>query len=69
MAELDRGRIAAVLAADAHFQAWAGGTAVLHSHLDQLTHTHRVQLLERITGQDLLLHVAQQEFAFASSRL
>ena len=48
MAELDRFRIAAVLAANAHFQIGAGFAAVIHSHLHQFAHAVPIQRLEGI---------------------
>ena len=39
--------VAAVLAADAQVQVWAGLPAALHRNLDQLAHAGGVQLLRR----------------------
>ena len=66
VAELDAGRIAAVLAADAQTQVGTGLTAVMCSHLDQLADADLVQMLERIALVDLVLVVCAQELGSAS---
>ncbi len=63
-AESDRGRVAAMLAADAHFQVGAHAPTLLNRHLDQLAHAVTVQCLEWVLRQNLVLHVLEQEFAF-----
>ncbi len=75
MAELDAVGVAAVFAADTHFQVWIGRAAFLHRHTHQLADAFAVERLERVGGENFHLFfgarlfqaidVAQQEFAFS----
>src|SRR5262249_20344082 len=61
--ELDRGRIAAVLAADSDFEVRPRGPALFEAHLDEDAHTIAIQLLERIGFQDPFRHVIHNDLA------
>jgi len=50
-----------VLAADAHFQVWAGAAAQLYADAHQLAHTLFVDAGEGILRQDALLQVVDEE--------
>ena len=63
MEELDGGRIAAVLAADAQLDVGAGLLAQLDSHVNQLADAHLVYLGEGIVFIDLLVIVGIKELA------
>ena len=63
VAELDRVGVAAMLAADAHFQVGAGLAAIVDRHLHQAANAIAVDGLEGILGQDALRHVGDQEVA------
>ena len=66
VAEHDRGRIAAVLAADAELDVRAGLLAELNSHLNQLANAVLVKASERIGLIDLLVVVRAKELAGVS---
>src|SRR5262249_19232452 len=57
LAELDRIRVAAVLAADAAFELVLRTMAFADGHLDELADADGVERLERIAGKDFLLQV------------
>ena len=61
MAELDGRGIAAMLAADAHFQVGASGPSLVDGHLHQPPHAIHIDGLEWVLGKDACLHVGQQE--------
>ena len=61
VAELDRRRVAAVLAADAAMQGRVDTLAQLHSHLHQSANALLIQLRERIVLVDLGVIVGIQE--------
>ena len=61
MAELHRGRFAAVLAADTHLQLVAGLAAFFHAPLHQFTNPVLVNALEGIVFQYLMLHIRGEE--------
>ena len=63
MAELNRGQVAAVLAADTKLDLRAGLTAVLDCHLNQLADALLIQASERVGLQDLLLKVTIEDRA------
>ena len=63
MADLDRVRVAAVLAADADLELRPGLPALLDGDAHQARHTALVDCLEGVAGQDLLLQVAADELA------
>ena len=63
MAELDGGRVAAMLAADAQLDVGAGLAAAFGSHLDQLANAVLIQSGEGIVLIDLVLIVGIQELA------
>ena len=63
VAELNGGRIAAVLAADAEMDVRTGLAAQLSSHLNQLAYAVLIQMCEGIGLIDLLLIVIIQELA------
>src|SRR5579859_7676970 len=74
VAELDAVGVAAVFAADAHFQVRVGGAAFLYRHTHELAYAFAVERLEGVGGENLDLlcgswfvqtfDVAQQELAF-----
>src|SRR5262249_10300839 len=64
VAESYAGRLAAVLAADADLQPWAGTAALLDADSHQPPDTHAVEHLKRIVLEDLLLEVPRDERAF-----
>ena len=61
VAELDGGRVAAVLTADAQAQIRAGLAAVLGSHLNQRAYAILIQVSKRIALIDLIVVVVAQE--------
>src|SRR5690242_7438697 len=61
--EVDRRRIAAVLAADAELQVRARAAALLDRDVDQLADADRVERLERVLVEDLLLLIDPEELA------
>ncbi len=63
MAELDRRRIAAVLAAYSAMECRTGGSAKLYSHIHQLADTDRVETCKRIRFVNLILIVRREELA------
>ena len=63
VAELDGGRITAVLAADAQLDVGASLAAQLGSHLHQLANAVLIQTREGIALEDLVLVVAVEELA------
>ena len=63
VAELDGGRVAAMLAADAQLDVGAGLAAAFGSHLDQLANAVLIQSGEGIVLIDLVLIVGIQELA------
>ena len=63
VAELDRRRIAAVLAADAEVHVRAGLLAELHCHVHKFAYADLVELSKRIGFIDLLLIICGQELA------
>jgi hypothetical protein len=69
VAEVDRRRVAAVIAADAHLEVGARRAAALDSHLDQLADALLVDRLERVFGDDLLVDVVGQEPADVVARV
>ena len=66
MAELNGGRVAAVLTADTAVERRVHFLAELDSHLHQLAYAVLVELCERIALEDLLIVVAAEEFAGVS---
>ena len=68
MAELDGGRIAAVLTADTAVKFGTGLAAELDRHLHQLADAHRVETGEGIGFVDLVLVVCGQELAGVVTR-
>ena len=69
VAERDRRRVAAVLAADAHLQVRLGDAAALHGHLHHRADALPVQHLERIVLQDALLDVLGEKHAGIVARV
>ena len=63
MAELDRARIAAVLAADAQLNVRTGGAAQFGSHFDQLADALLIQLGKGIRLVDLVIIISVEELA------
>ena len=61
MAELDRIRVATVLAADAYLQIGSRGPAFLDAHLHQDAGAVGVDGLERVAGDDVMLHVKRMK--------
>src|SRR5512137_2281122 len=61
VAELDRGRLAAVLAADAQLDPGPRLPALLDGHTHELADAVAVEDLERVLGVDLLLDVRAEE--------
>ena len=69
MAELDGGRVAAVLAADAQLDVRTGLLAQIAGHLDQLAYAVLVEFCEWVELVDLLVVVVVEELCRSSSRL
>ena len=63
MAEFDRGRVAALLAADAELDVRAGLTAQLRRHLDEAADACLIELGERVGFVDLAVVVGRKELA------
>ena len=63
MAEFDRGRVAALLAADAELDVRAGLTAQLRRHLDEAADACLIKLGERVGFVDLAVVVGRNELA------
>src|SRR5688572_15380976 len=63
MAERDRSRLAAMLAANAHLQRLARFPALGDGELDQLSDPFLVQHLEGIVREDAALHVRREKAA------
>src|SRR5215470_10915883 len=61
LAELDRGGVAAMLAADAELQLLAGAAAALGGDADELANAVGVDRDERVLLEDALLLVGRQE--------
>ena len=68
MAEFDRRRFAAVLAADAALEHRALAAALEYGLADQLSHAVLVEDLERVVLQDALVEVDRQELADVVAR-
>src|SRR5438309_734498 len=63
VAELDAGGIAPMLAADAELDVGAGLPPEPDGHVHQTPNAPGVQHLERVLGQDLLVHIPEEELA------
>ena len=63
MAEFDRGRVAALLAADAELDVRTGLTAQLRRHLDEAADACLIELGERVGFVDLAVVVGRKELA------
>ena len=50
-----------MLTTDTAGEIWAGSTSTLYGHLDQLTYTFLIELLEGVDTEDLLVEVDGQE--------
>ena len=61
VAEGDRGRVAAVLAADAALQAAARLAAFGYGHFNELANSSRIERLEGIAGEQFLLEIVGQK--------
>ena len=61
MAELDRSRVAAVLAADTDMESGIDGLAELDRHIHQLANAGLIELSERIVLKDLSVIVSVEE--------
>src|SRR6188508_2688816 len=61
MAELDRVRITAMLAANAALELRLCRATFLDGHIDELTDTRRIERLERVAEQNLLPQIVRQE--------
>src|SRR5436309_7358707 len=61
LAELDRGRVAAVLAANAELQRWAGLAPAIGGKADKLADALAVEGDERVAGEDAALGIGAEE--------
>src|SRR5215469_8389970 len=68
MAELDRRRLAAMLAADADFQVWPSLAAAFGGDLHQLAHAFLIERVERILLDDPFREIRRQNLVHVVAR-
>src|SRR2546425_5558476 len=67
-AKLDRGRVAAVLAADTHLETFPGCPALRRCYFDEPPNSFRIEYREGVRKPDLLLDVGIDDLAAVVAR-